>query len=239
MTSHFEQKPIVLIIGSGRLARHLQHWAQLSSLAQILMWDRHQDPHLIRRQLNQCTHVWLAISDKAILPFYEQYIEGFDHIVVHFSGALSDPRIYGAHPMMSFSHDLLEDGVYPKIQFAVDHDIELSKLLPGFKNPFFKIAPQDKALYHALCVVAGNFPQLLWKSSESLFSKLNVPESASQLYIQQVTQNYLMSGASAVTGPLVRNDQKTLELNQQALANTQLAEIYAAFVKEFSNEKRS
>lgn len=227
-------KQTILLIGSGRLARHLKHWSELNQLTHILSWDRHQDPHLLIRQLLEATHVWLAISDDAIVPFYEQNLHGFDFKVVHFSGSLHDKRMISAHPMMSFPKQILPDKIYSQVYFGLTGAKTLSDALPNFKNQFFIISPEQKPLYHALCVTSGNFPQLLWSESQKLFRTLNVPEMAQHTYLNQITQNFLDLGADAVTGPLVRNDQKTIDANLNALADTKLEPIYKIFKKEFS-----
>ncbi|MBC7467576.1 MAG: DUF2520 domain-containing protein [Bdellovibrio sp.] len=224
----------ILLIGSGRLAKHLFYWnSLLEKPNQILTWDRSQDPHLLNKFLNQTTVVWLAISDAAIVPFFEKYLVGHDNRVVHFSGALHDPRLISAHPMMSFPSELMSESAYAEISFGITGASDLAAILPGFKNSFFVISAENKALYHSLCVVAGNFPQLLWVETEKKFSELQVPEKAFRTYITQVLNNYLALKKKSLTGPLIRKDVATVEKNQAALSGSKLKSIYHAFVKEF------
>lgn len=229
----------ILIIGSGKLAQHLNHWFNLIELTQnqtrskILNWDRHQDPRAIHNYVSQATHVWLAISDAAIIPFYEKYLAGHDVIPVHFSGALHDERLISTHPLMSFSHELYPNETYQRIQFALTGAADLQTALPGFKNSFFTVAPGDKPLYHALCVMAGNFPQMLWNEIYQLAEKHNIPAEAFNLYLQQITKNFIQSQAKALTGPFARKDISTIEKNIQALQGTSLQPIYQSFQKEF------
>ena len=190
MTALNDRSISILLIGSGRLAKHLFYWnSLLEKPNQILTWDRSQDPHLLNKFLNQTTVVWLAISDTAIVPFFEKYLVGHDHKVVHFSGALNDTRLISAHPMMSFPQELMSDSAYADIGFGVTGVSDLSSVLPGFKNSFFVVAAENKALYHSLCVVAGNFPQLLWVETEKKFLELQFPESAFRTYITQILNN--------------------------------------------------
>lgn len=225
----------ILLIGSGKLAKHLSHWFNLNSnhSAKFLNWDRHQDPHAIHRYAAEATHVWLAISDSAIVPFFEKYLAGHDARVIHFSGALHDPRLVSAHPLMSFTDDLYADDFYPHIQFALTGCDSLAEALPGFSNPWFPLKAEIKPLYHALCVTAGNFPQILWNEVYKIASAQNLPAEAFDLYIQQITQNFLNLKEAALTGPLVRKDVSTTEKNMTALAGTPLQSIYQSFTKEF------
>lgn len=226
----------ILIIGSGRLAMHLNHWVTLKTNSnqksvQILNWDRSQDPHLIKAFTQQADDVWLAISDSAIISFYEKYLLGHDCKVVHFSGALHDNRILCAHPLMTFSDRIYSDDVYSKIHFAITGCEKLSDALFNFDNPFFKLPAESKPLYHALCVVAGNFPQILWNAVSNVCAEKNIPFQAFHEYLQQTTENFINLGQRSLTGPFTRNDLATIEKNKSALP-LHLKNIYKAFEDE-------
>lgn len=225
----------ILLIGSGKLAHHLAHWHNLNQKnnSKLLTWDRHQDPHAIHRYATDATHIWLAISDAAVVPFFDKYLSGHDAKVVHFSGALHDPRLISVHPLMSFSEKLYEDAFYSQIQFALTGTDQLSDALPGFENSFFVVKPEDKPLYHALCVVAGNFPQLLWNEVTRIAQEKNIPVSAFDLYIRQIAENFVSLKQKSLTGPFVRKDLETIQKNIQALQPTKLQSIYQSFEKEF------
>lgn len=225
----------ILLIGSGRLAKHLQFWnSLLNSPNHLLTWDRSQDPHLLKSHLLKCSLVWLAISDTSIISFYENYLLGIDLPVVHFSGAVNDERMFCAHPLMSFPNDLLTSDVYSKIYFAVTGCKHLTDLLPNFDNKFFTLDADSKSLYHALCVIAGNFPQFLWLSTLKNFEHLSIPSEALDIYIKQISENFISLKDKALTGPFIRKDIGTIEKNLHALkSNKQLKTIYKSFLKEF------
>lgn len=226
----------ILLIGSGRLAKHLQHWnSLLAQPNELICWDRTQNTEKLNSYLSKSSLVWLAISDSSLEKFYDEFLKDSQLKVVHFSGAFSHPKMLCAHPLMSFPHSFLPAEVYPQIHFAVNGTESLSGTLPGFTNSFTVLNTQDKSLYHALCVLAGNFPQLLWNEVASQMSKMNLPPEALDLYIRQITENYLLSKEKAITGPIVRRDYSTIEKNISALENTQkLNHIYTTFTKEFS-----
>lgn len=225
----------ILLIGSGKLSKHLNYWLHLNTKSSfnLLTWDRHQDPHAIHRYAAQATHIWLAISDSAIVPFYEKYLAGHDAKVIHFSGALHDPRMIAAHPLMSFSDILYADDFYPQIYFALTGCDSLSEILPGFTNPHFSLNAETKPLYHALCVAAGNFPQMLWNEVHNLAAEKKLPTAAFDLYIDKITQNFLTLKDKSFTGPIARKDAVTIDQNILALAGTRLQSIYKSFRQEF------
>ncbi|MFZ3231236.1 MAG: DUF2520 domain-containing protein [Pseudobdellovibrio sp.] len=235
MTTQNEHSITILLIGSGRLAKHLLYWnSLLNNPNQILIWDRSQAPELLIQHLNQSKLVWLAISDSAIIPFFEKNLTACNQQVIHFSGVLHDSRMISAHPLMSFPTELLAAPIYNEIYFALTGTATLNLALPGFLNSFFTLSAEEKPLYHALCVVAGNFPQLLWLEVEKKFTDLQVPKKAFHIYLHQILNNYLLLKEKSLSGPIIRKDFLTLEKNQLALAGSKLKSIYQSFVREFT-----
>jgi predicted short-subunit dehydrogenase-like oxidoreductase (DUF2520 family) len=227
-------KPTVLLAGSGRLAKHLKFWNSLNSSPLALAeWNRSQSSETFQSLAQEATHIWLAVSDSAIADLCGLVPAGKS--IVHFSGAINVKGAACAHPLMSFPNELLTAEVYPNIHFAITGAGTLDELLPGFSNPFTSLSAEKKAYYHALCVLAGNFPQLIWSRTQKQMQELSIPEEAFQIYIKQITENFIRLGESAVTGPLVRRDVGTIEKNISALdRDPALKNIYSAFVREFS-----
>lgn len=229
-------KSAILLIGSGRLAKHLLYWnSLLTKPNQLIRWDRSQSIESLETHLRSSSIVWLAISDSAIQNFFDKYLINKPTKVVHFSGALNDPRMLCAHPLMSFPQNILPDEVYKKIHFVINGFENLTEVLPAFQNHYSVLNTEGKALYHALCVLAGNFPQLLWNEVSQQMNKLTLPPEALDLYIKQITENYLAGKESSITGPLIRKDFITIERNISSLENTKkLNNIYTSFTKEFT-----
>ena len=225
----------ILLIGSGRLAKHLQYWHQQSADPfKLNTWNRSQDISFLNKFLSEKPIVWLAISDSAIVEFFETHLQSFNLKIVHFSGALSDSRMLSAHPLMSFTEELFESSFYDRIHFVISNFNNLTEAMPGFKNSFSILKPEQKAYYHALCVMAGNFPQLLWNEVNTELRHLNLPDSALENYVQKITENFIKYKEKSITGPLVRKDFVTIEKNLQALEkNQKLKKLYESFLKEF------
>lgn len=227
----------ILLIGSGRLAKHLAYWQQHqtnSRQIQLLQWDRSQSTDTLSNYLQLKPLVWLAITDSSIASFYDKHLAGHNLRIVHFSGALHHPGILSAHPLMSFPEKLFETKFYSNIHFVINGFQTLEEALPGFKNSFSVISEKDKAFYHALCVVAGNFPQILWNEVFREATDIKIPAAAFETYIQKVTENFIEQKSAALTGPLIRKDSSTIESNIASLQrNKFLQSIYMTFAKGY------
>lgn len=268
----------ILIIGSGRLTHHLFHWwtQELKNSRQnsfhntttpqldtpsdstleknetkpnfIFNWSRKDSLQNLYDNLPRFKKIILAISDQALLPFYEDILENklsSSHQVIHMSGAFHHEKILSVHPLMTFSHELYDLETYRKIHFAVTGPVTIQEVFSFLPNLSFELPAEHKPLYHALCVCMGNLPQILWSLGKDELQKIQVPLSAVQPYIEQSLQNFLKQGSKALTGPLVRNDIQTQQANLMALQKKSLTlfEIYlnfaSAYTRRINNEKHS
>jgi hypothetical protein len=240
--------PHYALLGGGRLARHLRRYLELEGLA-CSGWARdarsdlntHDDPdpeQRLRRTLAPATHVLLLVTDGAIPALLRKYPFLHGHRLIHCAGALSLPGVAGAHPLMTFGRTLYDGETYRAIPFMVERGHDFEALFPGLSNPHHVIAPEQKALYHALCVIAGNFPQILWQAAGRRFdAELGIPPQALQAYLQQSLDNFLADPEGALTGPLARGDTATQARNRVALEQDPLEDLYRAFV-DFHDEHR-
>ena len=229
MKKELRQRPY-FIIGSGRLSGHLQHYFNQLSVP-FTTWNRSESTDLLKAKLSEKPVVLLAISDSAIVSFFETYLQNHDVKAIHFSGALHDPRLISCHPLMTFSTELYTTEVYKSIQFAITGATNLQEIFPELPNLSFVLDEKNKAFYHAWCVLSAAGTQTLWKSAVSNLATIGVPESAVQVYIQQIAHNFLTHPQSALTGPWVRNDQQTIAKNLQALIDSPAAKVYEALMK--------
>ena len=147
------------------------------------------------------------------------------------------PYAHGAHPLMSFSKNLYGFDQYQSIPYILDHDAPaFESLFPGLPNQHVRLHKSSKAKYHALCVLSGNFSCLLWQKLFSCFEKeFNIPSAIAYPYLLQQTQNLLTDPKSALTGPLVRGDNYTIEKNIAALEQDPFQEVYRSFVACYQN----
>lgn len=221
-----------LIIGSGRVARHISHYFNLLNI-NYKSWDRAQDPHALRVKVSEASHILLAISDGALAGFYRQHLKGHEKTFVNFSGAHQIEGMISAHPLMTFGNDLYELDFYKKIHFTLTGASALDEALPGLPNSYSWLPSAQKALYHTYCVMGGNFVTLLISKMLSGFATMKIPAEAAHLYVEKVIENTFANPEGALTGPLVRKDAETVAKNLKALENDPAKEIYEAFVKTY------
>lgn len=224
-----------LLIGSGRTARHLQNYFRLQQIS-FSTWSRSQSFSELATLLEKASHVLLLISDSAIEPFFKEHLAGSGKKVVHFSGALELPGIVSAHPLMTFSGQAYDLKTYQQIPFVLTSKEPFSEVLPGLTNPHFQIPEEKKAFYHAMCVMSGNFTNLLWKKMSEELVGLGLPENVFHPYLKQITQNILADSQGSLTGPIARKDLTTVKKNVLSLNDDNYQEIYRAFLKVYFPE---
>jgi predicted short-subunit dehydrogenase-like oxidoreductase (DUF2520 family) len=244
------QHPIYSVIGSGRLARHLNFYLQNTG-AQVERWSRNGDPYFnsksqpnaldrLQATIKTSQFILLGVSDSAIFEVsiaLKELIQPHQKLV-HFSGAQQWPGIVALHPLMSFAPHIYESEFYPTIPFCEDAESygAFFEIFPHWKNPVFSLTFEQRKLYHAYLVIAGNFSALLWRDVEQKFSqKLKLDSRLLRPYKQAVLNNILENSQAAVTGPIARGDHSTLQNNRDALHGDPLLPIYEAFQKTFSS----
>jgi predicted short-subunit dehydrogenase-like oxidoreductase (DUF2520 family) len=226
------QVPHYLIIGSGRVARHISYYLSLINLP-YLTWQRSESIDELQQKINRCTHVLLLISDHAIENFYAEHLSTCSATIIHFSGSHISEHIHGAHPLMSFSDNALFDiATYQSIPFIIDeHAPDFSLLLPGLVNQHVRLNKTLKEKYHALCVLGGNFSCMLWQKLFSAFeSELGLPASIAHPYLRRLTESLISHPSTALTGPLTRNDTNTINKNLASLNHDPFQDVYQSFV---------
>jgi len=225
------QVPHYLLIGNGRVARHFQYYFWLTKIS-FSQWERRQSFEDLQEKVSAASHILILISDKNIAAFVKQHLNNSSAIKIHFSGSLVTEFAYGAHPLMTFAENLYSLEQYQKIPFVIDADApDFQELLPDLVNPSVRLEKMQKAKYHALCVLSGNFSCMLWqKLLNTLETEFNFAPGIAHPYILQQTQNLLLDAKNALTGPLVRDDQQTIHKNLQALSADPFQKVYQSFV---------
>lgn len=233
------QVPHYLIIGNGRMARHMAFYLEHLGLGFDTFARSTHDFSALPALLSQSTHVLLLIKDDAIEPFIKRHLSNMPHTLVHFSGSLTTSYAYSAHPLVSFGPTLHASDLYRSMWFITQENGPLfAKLLPGLPNASMAIPAQAKALYHSMCVLSGNFTCLLWqKFFNTLKDEWQIPNEAAQVYLNLILTNISANPQTALTGPLVRNDKNTITQNLNALENDPYQAVYQAFVTAYQQSK--
>ncbi len=235
-SAKLENEKYVLLIGSGRLVRHITfYFSQLN--IPIKHWARKFNSQTELEPLaNNSFRTLILIKDDAIEPFVEENLFLKQSKTFHCSGALTIPGINCIHPLMTFTEDLYNPDFYSEIPWAYfEKNFNLKKFHDQLTNPSFYVEPQKKSLYHSLCVCSGNLVQLLWLEVFKLWStNLELPFDVLKPYLQKNSDNFLNipnPNLNNVTGPIVRKDFKTISKNLDSLEDTSLKEIYIAILK--------
>lgn len=227
----------LLLVGSGRLARHLGHYFSLEGV-EYETWSRGCGVDLAVAASGR--RVLLCIPDDAIEPLLVAYADARVALWVHCSGCLVSEHAVGLHPLFTFAPDRLETlDVYRSIQFVGERGRPgLRDVLPELHNPYVAIEPSFKPLYHALCVLGGNLTTLLWRTIRAEADQIGVPPDAMAPYLEAVVRN-LWASNQPLTGPLARGDRATVARNREALTGGPLAAVYDAFCELFESTRHS
>ena len=235
----------LLLIGDGRLASHLSYYFRAKDL-DVVRWSRRRNTlQTLPALLEEADRVLLAIRDDALADFlrvhsHEGGRQKQNQLWVHFSGSAVVDGAWSAHPLCTFAGPPYEKEVYASIPFIVEQEgPPLAELIPGLENPSAAIPGSSKPLYHALCVAAGNFTQLLWHELFQGFEgRLGLPSALAVPYLRQTAHSVERSlkdsfEKNVLTGPIARRDTGTIERNLEALREGRmdgLAGVYEAFL---------
>lgn len=231
--------PNYLLIGDGKISKHFLFYFNFLKL-DIKQWSRRTNSLKdLKLKLEQATHVLLAVNDSSIQPVYLKIkklnaVNFRNKIFIHFSGAMSFKGIFGAHPLMTFGQKLYPKADYFKIHFVIERSdlthFNLNSILPGLKNSFSFVSPNEKNYYHALCVMGGNFPHILWKESSFKLLQMGVPLNVIHSYFKRNLNNFFLDPKNSLTGPLARKDSLTIKKHLKSFKNPAEKKLYKAFV---------
>lgn len=236
------------IVGGGRLARHFSEYFRLLEIPHT-RWARDQRTAFnsfaipdakqrLQATIRDADRVLLLVSDGSIVAVLRQYPFLHEKQLIHCSGALSIPGVAGAHPLMTFSGQLYPLETYRRVPFVMEPGSSFTHLFPGLSNPNFEVDARNRSRYHAMCVMAGNFSQLLWKGVSDRFEQeLDLPAAVLHPYLRQLAENFIAAPNSALTGPLTRNDVRTIERNLDSLQGDPLQDLYTAFMRFYERNE--
>jgi predicted short-subunit dehydrogenase-like oxidoreductase (DUF2520 family) len=222
------------IAGDGRASTHLQAYFRLLKVP-CKVWSRRRGgaPESV---LGGCGTVFVLLKDSAIAPFLAANPFLKEKTLIHFSGSLNVPGADGMHPFMPLAGRPLTLAEYRAIPFALEPGVSLRRLVPEFRNPVFRVRPADKPLYHALCVLGGNLPVLLWgRAAAGLGRRFGVKPAQAARYFRASLDNFAAEPSAALTGPIARRDRATIAAGVRALGRDPYARVYSLFARLHEN----
>ena len=177
--------------------------------------------------------VLLAVPDRAITAVCERLIVQGRRpgLVAHFSGATGLGALEaaaaaglatgGLHPLQTFSRPGTElKGVPCAITAGAPQPkerLEAFALHLGMRP--FRLEEDDRAAYHAAAAIASNFLITLEETAAGLLRDLGLGQTRELLgpLVQTTAANWAERGPEALTGPIVRGDQVTIEAHMAAI----------------------
>lgn len=207
----------------------------------------------IRELVADSQIIFITVPDTNIYDVYLQ-IKKYDikdKILCHCSGALSTnifegieetgAYAYSVHPVFAIN-DKKES--YKKLSnafFTVEGNEEtmavIKEIFEVIKNPFQVISAENKNKYHAALVMSSNLVIGLYHTSLKLleecgFSYLDANEVLKPLFLNNAENLYKNGCINALTGPIDRNDIKTVNRHLSSINNNLAIDIYKLLSSE-------
>jgi 2-dehydropantoate 2-reductase len=229
---------MITIIGNGNLATHLAHYFTLVKLP-WQQWSRKTHALAVLKRYCLTSHTLIvAIKDDAIPSFIEDHLAPLPTCtIIHCSAVHSIPGTFCVHPLASFGPLLYDLPTYTTIPLIVDMNQQKhlqSKISVHLSNPIYAIDPKQRPLYHALCCIAGNFSTLLWQYTlHHSQQHLNLNAEVFHPYLATLSKQLRHQPQTALTGPLVRQDEVTLAQHLETLKQEPMLPLYQAFITFF------
>lgn len=222
----------IVIFGPGRVGRSLAAFAESLEHEPVLVARGEVGEDVVAR----ADVVAAAIPDDAIADWFARWRTRLaGKRALHFSGARVIEGLPGYHPLYSFPAAPLDPALFGRIAIAREPGAPpFAAIVPGANNPEFTVADEDRAFYHALAVVSGNFAAHLWNETALAFRGRLGPDGGEILgaYFESVVDRFTESPDASLTGPVARRDGATVAANLEALkANPKLHALYEAFLK--------
>lgn len=227
-----------LIIGNGNLSKHFQRYFTLKKIP-FRLYTRNSNIS-IKEIISSSDRILVLVNDDNLERVLEKLKSQItqNKILIHCSGMLSTQLAESAHPLMTFTEKLYDLEVYEKIPFITESNRKtFQELFPKLNNPSYEIDPEDKILYHAYCVMSGNFTSILWIRFFHFLESLKIPKSAAFEYLKMISDN-LINLDDPLTGPFKRNDLKVIEKHLKSLSGDSMQKVYSSMIEVYANMRK-
>ncbi|GAA1941392.1 DUF2520 domain-containing protein [Microbacterium aoyamense] len=206
----------IVVVGDGRMGRALV--AALRDAGADV-----QGPRARGEDACGAAIVLLAVPDAAIRAAAQVIAPG--PLVGHLSGAeqlavLSPHEGFSIHPLMTVT---AQGADFSGVSAAIDGTTDRARataeqLARAMRMTPFRVAPGDRAAYHAAASIASNFAVTLETFAEDLAATAGVPREALVPLVRASIENWAAMGADALTGPVARRDEATVARQRAAVA---------------------
>ncbi len=184
--------------------------------------------------------VFVTVPDDSVVNVAAE-LAGSDHdwtgvCFFHCSGLLASTalkslgnqgaHIASLHPVQSFAEKSGEGTIFEGIYFGLEGTPEAlesaEKLVKNLGGRSIHLSPEEKPLYHAACSMASNLLVPLLYQAAELLPRAGMPGSKKTEILLPLIQGTLQNvkkfdTSAALTGPIARGDEKSVQLHLRAL----------------------
>jgi predicted short-subunit dehydrogenase-like oxidoreductase (DUF2520 family) len=209
----------IAVVGAGRLGTALAAALRAAGLSVAGPLGREPD-------LDGATLVLLCVPDGQIAAAAAAVPRG--PLVGHCSGAttlepLAGHEALGLHPLMTVpagSPPEVFRGAAAAVDGSTPRALAAAEALAGKlgMRPM-RVAPEDRAAYHAAAAIASNFVVTLEAAAERLAATTGVDRAALAPLVRAAVDTWAELGPQrALTGPIARGDEATVARQREAVA---------------------
>ena len=167
-----------------------------------------------------------------------------EHLIGHMSGAhpstilnaaeVTGAGIFSLHPLQAFADEEKAVADLAKTWFSIDGSDErikqIAQILDQTGNPYFRIQPENKRLYHLAACIFSNYLVTLLEHGMKALTESGIPAqdglTAMLPLIEGTIANVAKIGpVKALTGPIARGDVSTIQHHLEALDERQLSDL--------------
>jgi len=129
---------------------------------------------------------------------------------------------FSVHPLQTVPDGETDlSGCPAAIAGTDDHALEVAggiARMAGMRS--FEVSEEDRAIYHAAASIASNFLVTIEQTAAELLGGISVesPRSVIEPLVRRSLDNWLERGEAALTGPIARGDEATVDAHRRALA---------------------
>ena len=233
--------PPLVLIGRGRVGRSLARAAEQAALDHRLVGFDDALPACREAEIallcvpDDAIEEACAIVAGAVPPL---------RLVGHTSGATglgaltaateAGASAFSLHPLQTFPDQSATPARAPCAISASDPEARrmAGALASALSMLPFDVAEENRAAYHAAASMASNFLVALEESASTLLARAGVedPRQLLTTLVLSTAANWAERGEAALTGPIARGDEGTVERHAEALAvlAPELLDVYEA-----------
>jgi predicted short-subunit dehydrogenase-like oxidoreductase (DUF2520 family) len=224
LPSPLSAAPLV-VVGRGRVGGSLARAAEAAGIE--VRTAGHDE---IASATERAGAVLLCVPDAAIAaaagevpegPAFVGHVSGAGTLNLLAEAAARGARAFSLHPLQTFaSGDTPVEGTPAAIagsdREALGFARQLAEVL-GMRP--FEVAEEDRSAYHAAAAIASNLLIALEESAAELLARLGTDEARELLapLVLRTAANWAELGPRALTGPIARGDQTTVDGHRAAL----------------------